>query len=177
MDKITLVNLENTEKNNFLSILKYELEKKFKPNNDINYGEDVSWGLISLIKTSSIDSYQLIYVNDKIWVGSGGIIRQFKGKKIYQAGFRAFSLAGNYRTSIGSKSYSHEYNTVYQIKRAKKLGCEELILSFNEYNEKLYKITRDYHLPKIFGSNAFKDSVNMENFNEVPQWLLTMSLT
>ena len=178
MDSIKLLNLENTNKDDFLSILTNELLAKFKCTDidDLpeNYGYAKEWSLLSLIRDNKIDSYQLIFVNGNFWVGSGGMIRTYDDKKIYQSGFRAFSNATV--NGLGSKSHSHEYNTKYQIERAKKAQCHEVILSFNLYNEKLFRITRDYHLPKIFDKNAWQASNEPNKFNGVSQWLLTMSL-
>lgn len=176
MDNISLLNLEDTDKIKFLSILTNELNLKFNNNIDVNYSNELPWSLLNLIQEDKIDCYQLIYVNNCLWSGSGGMIRFFNNKKVYQAGFRGFSNATLYNKSIGIKSYTHEFNTKYQIDRAKKTGCQEIILSFNLHNEKLFKITRDYHLPKVFGKDVWKASNEPIIFNEVPQWLLTMSL-
>jgi hypothetical protein len=176
MDKIFLLNLEKTSKLKFLSILKDELNFKFNNNIDSNYSDTEAWSLLNLIQEDKIDCYQLIYVNNLLWVGSGGMIRMHNDKKIYQAGFRAFSNASMYNNAIGIKSYSHEYNTKYQISRAINAGCEDIVLSFNLHNEKLFRITRDYHLPKVFGEDVWKSSNEPIKFNGVEQWLLTMSL-
>lgn len=176
MDNISLLNLEDTDKIKFLSILTNELNLKFNNNIDENYSNKLPWSLLNLIQEDKIDCYQLIYVNNFLWAGSGGMIRFFNNKKVYQAGFRGFSNAGLYNKSIGIKSYSHEYNTKYQINRAKKAECQEIILSFNLHNERLFKVARDYHLPKVFGRDVWKANNEPIIFNEVPQWLLTMSL-
>jgi hypothetical protein len=180
MDSIKLLNLENTNKDDFLSILTNELLAKFKCTDidDLpeNYGYAKEWSLLTLIRDNKIDSYQLIFVNGDFWAGSGGMIRTYDNKKIYQSGFRAFSNATNLNRAIGMKSYSHIYNTKQQIELATKHNCESIILSFNTYNERLFKITRDYHLPKVFGKDSFKGSDTAVEFYGVKQWLLTMSL-
>jgi hypothetical protein len=174
MDKIFLLNLEKTSKTTFLSILKDELNLKFNNNIDDNYSDTKPWSLLNLIHDDKIDCYQLIYVNNIFWSGSGGMIRMYNDKQIYQAGLRAFSNA--HVKGLGIKSYSHEYSTKYQIERAKKAKCHEVVLSFNLHNERLFKITRDYHLPKIFGKEVWKAGNEPVIFNGVEQWLLTMSL-
>jgi len=174
MDKFFLLNLEKADNTIFLPILKEELNLKFNNNIDDNYSDTHPWSLLNLIQQDKIDCYQLIYVNNILWSGSGGIIRSYDDEKIYQAGFRAFSNASG--PGLGSKSYSHEFNTKYQIERAKKTGCCKVVLSFNLYNEKLFRVTRDYHLPKVFGKDVWLASNEPIIFNGVEQWLLTMSL-
>lgn len=180
MDSITLLNLENTNKDDFLSILTNALLAKFKctDTDDLpeNYGYAKDWSLLSLIRDNKIDSYQLIFVNGDFWAGSGGMIRTYDDKKIYQAGFRSVSNATNLNRSIGMKSYLHIYNTKQQIELARKHNCKSIILSFNTYNEGLFKITKDYHIPKVFGRDSFKESDTAVEFYGVKQWLLTMSL-
>jgi hypothetical protein len=174
MDRFFFLNLERVNKVRFLSILKDELKLKFNDQIDDNYSAVHPWSLLNLIQADKIDCYQLIYVNNILWSGSGGIIRTNGDKKIYQAGFRAFSNAAV--KGLGVKSYSHEYNTKYQVDRAKKENCNEVVLSFNLNNEKLFRITRDYHLPKVFGKDVWKANDAPIIFNGVEQWLLTMSL-
>lgn len=176
---IRLANLENFSKKEFLQLLEKELINCFNTainNLPENYGLQKPWSLLNLIDSNLIDSYQLIYVNDRFWAGSGGIVRECLGESIYQGGFRGFATSKKISNGIGSYSLTHEYNTKQQIERAKYLNCTKFILSFNDHNEKLYKIHRDYHLPKIFGKNVFEDSIEQVKFNGVNQWLLTMSL-
>ena len=176
MDRIFLLNLEKIDKTKFLSILKDEIELTFKGKVEENYTDKREWSLIPLIEKNKIDSYQLIYINDQFWSGSGGMIREWRDKKIYQAGFRGFSNMSSFKRGLGSQSYTHKYNTTYQVKRAKESGCDEIILSFNLHNEKLFRVTRDYHLPKVFGKDVWQDGIEPVEFNGVLQWLLMMSL-
>jgi hypothetical protein len=180
MDKITLINLENTDRQVFLEILKRELKSVLGDDLPENYGDSVNWGLIKLVEDNMIDSYQLIYVDDIFWAGSGGMIRYVDGQMIYQAGFRGFSNSNTdmrlFKSHIGCKSYVHKYNTKYQLERARMIGCHKMIMSFNEYNSRLFRITKDYHLPKVFRKEAFQVSEKMINFNGVPQWLITFEL-
>lgn len=176
MDKIFLLNLEKTSTSRFLKILKQELQLKFKDRTDPNYANGSKWGLPELIEQEKVDSYQLIYVNNQFWSGSGGIIRQFNNTKIYQAGFRGFADSTAFNRGLGSISYTHKYNTKYQVDRAVQAGCQKVIMSFNLHNEKLFTVTRDYHLPKVFGKGVWKAGSEPVQFNGVPQWLLTMSL-
>lgn len=180
MDNIFLLNMEKVYKNSFIEIVREKLEMKFGNDIEINYSDQVDWGLLRMLQDNKLDSYQLIYVNYKFWSGSGGIIREFNGKKIYQAGFRGFYISTHnsepLNRGLGHRSLTHEYNTRYQILRAKKNRCQEIIMSFNEHNEKLFKITRDYHLPKVFGSGVWKTNNELQLFNGVPQWLISMTL-
>lgn len=180
MDNITLINLENTDRQVFIDILKKELESVMGDPLPENYGDGVEWGLIKLVEDDKIDSYQLIYLDGIFWAGSGGIIRHIDGQIVYQAGLRTFSNnsidANKLKSHVGSKSYLHKYNTKYQLERAKLLKCHRMILSFNEYNTRLFRVIRDYHLPKIFKDECFVASDEMVIFNEVPQWLLTLEL-
>jgi hypothetical protein len=179
MDNIRLVNFKD-DRESFYHVLRLELLKVFNVA-DVqslpeNYGISKEWSLLRMIIDNQLDSYQLIYENNKFWSGSGGILRDFDGSRIYQAGFRAFADAKSLYAGIGCKSYSHEYNTKLQIERAKELGCESLVLSFNIENERLFEITYKYHLKKVFGKDIFVASQEPVMFNGVPQWLLTMSL-
>lgn len=180
MDKITLINLENTDRQVFLETLKRELKSVLGDDLPENYGDKVDWGLIKLVEDNVIDSYQLIYVDDIFWGGSGGIIRHIDNQMIYQAGFRGFSNSNTdmrlFKSHIGCKSYVHKYNTKYQLERARSLNCHKMLLSFNEYNSRLFRITRDYHLPKVFKDREFHVSEKMVDFNNVPQWLITFEL-
>lgn len=176
---IKLISTVETPIEFFMPIIEDELAKIFRcdiNNLPENYGRKTNWSLLNLIELNQLDMYQLIYVDDKFWVGSGGIIRNFQDESIYQGGFRGFSSTRSASSGMGSYSYVHKFNTTQQIERAKYYGCKKFILSFNTHNERLYKITRDYHLPKVFGKNAFVDSHDQIEFNGVNQWLLTMYL-
>lgn len=179
MDNIRLLNFKDNV-DSFYHILRLELLKVFNVT-DVqslpeNYGIAKEWSLLRMIIDNKLDSYQMIYVNDEFWSGSGGIIRDYNNALVYQAGFRAFADAKSLYAGIGCKSYSHEYNTKLQIERAKELGCESLVLSFNTENERLFEITHKYHLKKVFGKDVFIASQEPAMFNGVPQWLLTMYL-
>jgi len=179
MNDVRLLTLSKENKDSFLSILEKELCDTFEVDLEYlpeNYGRKHDWSLINSILNDKLDSYQLIYVDDKIWAGSGGMIRDYHDCMIYQAGFRMFSKTRTVHTGLGSKSYIHQYNTKYQIERAKILGCSSVILSFNEYNKQLFDITTKYHLPKIFGKDAFTPTDEPVIFNGTKQWLLTMLL-
>ena len=141
-----------------------------------NYGTEHPWSLLSLIRDDAIDTYQLIYVNDKFWTATGGMIREFGGNKVYQAVFRGFSNAENRHKGLGVVSYTHLYSTKYQIERAKELGCHSVIISFNDYNYKLFDITQKYMLPKTLPEHKFIASDEPIMFNGVEQWLLTLRL-
>lgn len=142
-----------------------------------NYGHAVPWGLLRLLDEGMLDCYYLVYVDQEFWSGSGGIVRDYEGKKVYQAGFRAFSKTRGVSHGLGSNSYTHEYSTMRQIYRAKALGCHSVILSFNEHNRRLYDLTRRYHIPKVFGhEHKFTASSKLQLFNGVMQWLLVMYL-
>ena len=180
MDNIRLLTLTDENRDLFVKTLEIELIKAFGVNSvaDLpeNYSDRERWSLIRMIREKRIDSYQLIYVNDQFWSGSGGLVRQFNGPLVYQGGFRAFADAKSINVGIGCKSYSHEYNTKFQIERAKELGCVSLVLSFNDSNKRLFEVTQRYHLKKVFGKNAFIATDTPVLFNGVEQWLLTMSL-
>jgi len=175
---IELVILDKKNKDDFILLLEKELCLIFKTSvEDLpdNYGRKYSWSLLSLIESDEIDSYQLLYVDGKFWVGSGGMVREYNQEKIYQACFRAFSKTRGINTGIGSRSYAHEFNTSIQIERARELGCSFVILSFNENNKKLFDITKNFHLRRVFG-DVFIPSECPVLFNGVNQWLLMMSL-
>jgi hypothetical protein len=180
MDKIEMISLNKKNKKDFLEKLKCALQDKFKTTIDHlpeNYGYQYPWSLLSLIETEEIDTYQLLYVNDKFWTGTGGIVRNFNGQKIYHAVFRGFSYADARHKGLGVKSYTHMYNTKFQIERAKKEKCTKVIISFNNHNYKLFLLNQKYLLPRAFPENTFMPSKNMVMFNEVPQWLLTMEIS
>jgi hypothetical protein len=179
MDKIDMLSLTEENKYFFLNQLKKELSSRFGTViEDLPelYGYEKPWSLLSLIESGSIDTYQLLYVNDKIWTGSGGMIRELNGEKVYQAGFRGFSCASNTNLGLGIKTFLHDNSTKFQIERAKMNGCKSVILSFNDYNEKLFKITQRYILPKSFPKDTFIPSTEPVMFNGVAQWLLIMKL-
>lgn len=173
-EKLDLIFLEKFDTNKFITILENNLKNHFGDFIHENYGRQHPWSLLNLIEKNQIDSYVLLYYCGEFWGGCGGIIRYFGTKKVYQTGFRTFTNTRNINDGLGSKSLLHEHIIKYHIIRAKKLDCTSIVLSFNTYNERLFKITRDYHLKKVFG--AWQSSPELVEFNGVQQWLLTMFL-
>lgn len=171
-----MLTLTNENKGEFTDRLKLALYDRFDKDLHDNYGYTHSWSLLSLIRDNAIDTYQLLYVNDKFWTGAGGIVREFNGEKIYQAGFRVFSYASGRHKGLGVKPYNHIYNTAYQIERAKLNNCSKVILSFNDYNYQLFQINIKYLLPRAFPNYKFVPSAKPVLFNGIDQWLLTLDL-
>jgi hypothetical protein len=171
-----MITLTKENKGEFTDMLTKALIDKFGEDIPENYGTEHPWSLLSLIRDDAIDTYQLIYVNDKFWTATGGMIREFGGNKVYQAVFRGFSNAENRHKGLGVVSYTHLYSTKYQIERAKELGCHSVIISFNDYNYKLFDITQKYMLPKTLPEHKFIASDEPIMFNGVEQWLLTLRL-
>ena len=174
--QVNLVSLTDENRNTFIEDLSRHLSSYFSNNIPENYGFSKPWSLLSLIKDGLIDTYQLLYVDGEFWAGSGGIVRELNGRKVYQAAFRGFSNAGNRNPSLGQKFYLHKYNTVFQISRAKELGCKSVVLSFNEHNYRLFRITNDIILPKSGLDGLFVPTDQRIMFNGVPQWLLVMDI-
>jgi hypothetical protein len=179
-DVVEVVNLSKENKDIFLERLTYCLLDYFKCEyTDLpdNYGDKNPWSLINLIKNDDLDSYTMVFVNDFFWGGSGGILRDFNGEKIYQGGFRWFSNAENAARGLGSvKSYNHIHSIGHQLERAKINGCTKYIISFNDYRYRYMLISKNYHFKKVFPDIDFKPSSEMIMFNNVPQWLLTVDL-
>lgn len=175
-ESVTTYKLEDNEVSMFLPHLENHLYEKFGAKLPENYGRDKPWSLLNLIENNEINSYILIYVNDILWGGTGGMIREHHGEKIYQAGFRVFTNTRKVHTSLGSKTYIHDFGTKHHIEKAKTLGCKKVILSFNDYNYNVYKLTKNYHLPKSFKEEIWQSNNEMIEFNGVKQWLLTMYL-
>jgi hypothetical protein len=180
MAEIKLLTLGDDNREFFYGVLKTELFNIFDVTSieDLpeNYGESEKWSLLNMITNDEIDSYQLIYVDGQFWSGSGGMIREVNNGRVYQGGCRAFSKTRSVNPGIGSKSYTHEYNTLYQLNRAKELQCDSFVLTFNIYNKKLFDITRKFHLAKVFGKDKFIASDDVVVFNGVEQWILAMLL-
>lgn len=180
MEKINVLKLTSDNKIEFTEKLILGLTEYFNTDVDSlpdNYGYKFSWSLLSLIRDCTIDTYALVYVNDRLWGGSGGIVRYIDGKKIYQGGFRWFSNAEKIVKGLGCmKPHIHKYTMTEQFARAKELNCEEYILSFNSYNKRLFDISRKYHLRKTFPNTVFVPSTGMVMFNGVEQYLLTVDL-
>lgn len=175
-DNINVLTLSAENKEHFTDMLQQALIFKFGDDIPENYSYSKPWGLLSLIKNDELDTYQLLYMYDKIWTGSGGIVRDYEGKKIYQAMFRGFSCAGASNAGLGIKTPTFVYCLEHQINRARINKCESVILSFNIHNERLYKVTRDYTLPKTFSLETWDSNSEPVMFNGVLQWLLTMKL-
>ncbi len=171
-----MITLSKENKDKFVDMLKRALIDKFGEEIPENYNYTHPWSLLSLLRDDAIDTYQLLYVNEKFWTATGGIVREFNGNKVYQAVFRGFSDADNRHKGLGVKSYTHLHNTKYQIERAKELGCHSVIISFNDYNYKLFELTKKYMLPKALPEHTFTASSKPIMFNGVEQWLLTLEL-
>lgn len=176
MDKVEMITLTKENKSEFVEKLKLALTEKFGNELPENYGTTHPWSLLNLINDDMLDTYQLLYVNDKFWTATGGIIREFEDNKVYQAVFRGFSYADHRHKGLGVKSYTHAYNTKFQIERARELNCHSVIISFNDYNYKLFELNQRYLLPKAFPNHTFVASTEPITFNGVKQWLLTMKL-
>jgi hypothetical protein len=180
MDKINVLVLSADNKSKFTKKLIKGLTEYF--NTDIdnlpeNYGYKHPWSLLSLLRDDKLDIYTLVYVNGKLWGGSGGIVRCVDNKKIYQGGFRWFSNAENLVKGLGCmKAYTHTHTMTEQFKRAREQKCNQYILSFNDYNQRLYEISRKYHLKKAFPDTVFVPSNGLVMFNGVLQQLLTVEL-
>ena len=174
--------LSLTEENKyfFLDQLKNELCNRFETTVEELpelYGYAKSWSLLSLVESNNIDTYQLLYVNDKIWTGSGGMIREFQGEKIYQSGFRAFSVQEHRHTGLGVNAYMHQYSSTYQITRAKQFGCTSVIWSFDPHNYRLFQVNWKYLIPKAFPNFKFTIHEELVEFNNSPQHLIILDLT
>jgi hypothetical protein len=175
-DNIYLLTLSKKNRNDFLDKLTSALHERFGDNIPENYGDSHNWSLLKLIKRNRIDTYQLLYINDKIWTGTGGIIRRLNSKKVYQAAFRGFSCAGLTNKGLGIKTPTFIYCLDHQIERAKFNKCDSIILSFNEENKRLFEVTKNYTLPKTFKPGEWKASEKPILFNDTKQWMLTMKL-
>jgi hypothetical protein len=74
------------------------------------------------------------------------------------------------------KAYTHTHTMTEQFKRAREHKCNQYIISFNDYNQRLYEISRKYHLKKAFPDTVFVPSNGPVMFNGVLQQLLTVEL-
>jgi hypothetical protein len=179
MDKIDILSLTDENKYFFVDVLKKELCDRFGTSvEDLPelYGYAKPWSLLNLVENGSIDSYQLLYVNDKIWTGSGGMIREFQGEKVYQSGFRAFSVQEHRHTGLGVNAYMHQYSSTFQIDRAKITGCSKVIWSFDSHNYRLFKVNCRYLIPKAFPNYKFTIHDDQVEFNNSPQHLIILDL-
>ena len=179
MDKIDMLTLTEENKEFFVEQLKKELCERFSCKVEELpelYGYTQPWSLLSLIESGEIDTYQLLYVNDNIWTGSGGIVREYGGERIYQSGFRAFSVQQYRHTGLGVNAYMHQYSSTYQISRAKMHDCSSVIWSFDPHNYKLYKINCKYLIPKAFPNYKFTFCDDPVEFNYSPQHLIILDL-
>jgi hypothetical protein len=180
MDNIDVLVLSSNNKAEFTEKLIAGLTEYFEADVDTlpdNYGYKHPWSLLSLLRDDKLDIYALVYVNSRIWGGSGGIVRYIDNEKIYQGGFRWFSNAENLVQGLGCmKAYIHTHTMTEQFKRAREQGCAKYILSFNDYNQRLFEISRKYHLRKAFPGVEFKPSPGPVMFNGVLQQLLIVDL-
>ena len=140
------------------------------------YGYAKPWSLLNLVETGSIDSYHLLYVNDKIWTGSGGMIREFSGEQVYQSGFRAFSVQEHRHTGLGVNAYMHQYSSTLHITKAKEIGCSKVIWSFDSHNYRLFQVNHKYLIPKAFPNYKFTIHDDPIEFNNSPQHLIILDL-
>ena len=149
MPNFKLIELSQESKTEFINTVEINLRIKFGTDIPENYTRETPWSLLSLLENDAIDSYCMLYLNDEFWSAGGGIVREFNGDRVYQAGFRGFS-AQTIRSDwaergTGTKSYTWQYIIHRQINRAIELKCDKVIISFNDYNVKLFKISK-FHL-------------------------------
>lgn len=143
-----------------------------------NYGDKFEWSLLNLIRNKKLDIYTILYVDDIFWSGSGGKIIE---DNVYQGAIRTFTNSSFKNLGLTKPAYNLNYAVVEQVKRAKKLNSPKIILSFNNYNVKLFKVMQKFLLnttvnkvdPLLFG---FKPLPNMVIINNTPQWVLEMKL-
>ena len=176
---IRLEKLTSENRYEFAKTLEEILTYKFNCHVDDlpkNYSRNWEWGLLNLIENGRLTDYCLLYLNDKIWAGSGGRVRNFNGKKIYQVAFRAFSCATDQYKALGMKSLFHKYMTLEQIANAKKYDCQQVIMSYNENSKRLFEITHKYILPRALPDLVWHASTEPVIFNTVPQWLIIHDL-
>jgi hypothetical protein len=179
MDNLRIVTLSSNNKRDFLTELENALCAKFntdRENLPDNYGDKVKWGLLATIQNHEIDTYQLIYNKNKIWTGSGGIIRFINNDKVYQGLFRGFAnidLAT--RKGLIGSSPTFRYMVPHQIDRAKRNDCSKVIFSYNGYNHKLF-MAHKYLISKELPHLNFTSSPEPIMFNNVPQWILELIL-
>ena len=73
MDKIDTLTLSTENKTEFIDKLTGGLLEFFETdsvdNFHENYGYQLPWSLLSLIRDDKIDTYTLVYVNGRIWGG------------------------------------------------------------------------------------------------------------
>jgi hypothetical protein len=179
MDKIDMLSLTDENKYFFVNELKKELCERFKTSVEELpelYGYAKPWSLLNLVENGSIDSYHLLYVNDKIWTGSGGMIREFCGEKVYQSGFRAFSVQEHRHTGLGVNAYMHQHSSTLHITRAKMLECTKVLWSFDPHNYRLFQVNHRYLIPKAFPNYKFIIHEELTEFNYSPQHLIILDL-
>lgn len=172
MDRVKVLTLSKENKEYFTTELLAALHEKFGDEIPENYGYDKPWSLMSLIESDMIDTYRLVYVNDVIWSGSGGMIREFQGEKVYQAGFRTFSAVETKYHGLGAKTHTHDHSLKYQYDRAKLNNCTKFIFSYNDYNIRLFKVMARYTLPRAFGDKKIEVIDKLTEFNGTPQYLI-----
>jgi hypothetical protein len=185
-EKIILKTLTLANKDEFISDLREQLYRRFNVSCDEdlpeNYSSKKPWSLLAMIQNDQLDTYQLLFIDGQFWGGTGGVVRTLHdSQKVYQAGFRTFTKAHAVYKGIGMKSFITAYCVRHQIERAKLIDCQNIVISFNLENERLFRILHAYHhKQKFLGiSEMMKDFVPSQSpviFNGVPQWLLEMRL-
>lgn len=171
--------LSDLNKEVFLKDLENSLCDQFNisDKNDLpeNYGFSKEWGLLNLIKSGKIDTYQLLYINKKAVSGAGGAVRLHQNQLIYQGLFRGFSLIITKNKALCSDSVTIKNMLPYQIERAKQNGCKKLIISYDKHNYRLFTVHK-YFLKKNMPNLIFTESKTPQLFNGVEQWLITYML-
>jgi GNAT superfamily N-acetyltransferase len=176
MDQVEILTLTTENKSEFVDKLKQALIQRFGEEIPENYGSEHPWSLLNLVQNDTLDMYQLLFKNGKFLSGSGGMIRELDGEKVYQACFRLFSHHEYRHHGLGGMPLSHTIMTKNQIERAKTLQCDSVVLSFNDYNYKFFQLNLRYFLRKGLPEYKFVASTSPVMFNGVEQWLLTLKL-
>lgn len=179
MPDIVIKALTADNKTDFVKTLESELCIRFNCNIDelpINYGYDKLCGLLHYIKENMLDTYYMLYLNNKFKSASGGIIRNFRDEKVYQGQWRFFNTKDISR-GLNMNSWSLYILIDKQLSRAKDSGCSKFILSYNMHNKRLHDIHINYQFSKIWGKDhGFYSSVTPVSFNGVDQFLLIKEL-
>lgn len=179
MKKYSILSLRDIDKVLFIQKLEKELTYKFQStiqNLPINYGYNDKQGLLYYINNDLLDSYFILYVDNKFKSASGGIIRQYNNEKVYQGQWRFFNTPDIY-SGLCKHSYSIDILTNLQIKRARELFCSKFIISYNLHNKRLHDIHYKYQFAKTLNDDhGFFSSGIPQMFNNVPQYLLIKNL-
>jgi hypothetical protein len=184
MTDIRVVSLLDTPVDEFLAELRPHLYRKFNATSDAelheNYSASTPWSLLQMIESGNIDTYQMVYIDGEFWGSSGG--RLLTKDNIYQAGFRAISMTHEIQYSgLGTLPYMNAICTKHQIERARLLEANQVWLSFNQHNTKLFELFNKYHTKRKFMGvdELMKDFVPQEKpimFNNTLQWVTIMDL-